>query len=305
MSIKYAILGLLSWQPATGYELKKVFEESSMMYWSGNNNQIYKALLQLQEESLVTSQVIHQDSSPSKKIYTITQEGLQELKVWVLSSPEAPEFKKPFLVQLAWSDLLTDQELSELLSKYEREVRMQLLMEQEKTRRALHTPDRNPREKLLWDMISQNLISSCKNELNWVSELRQRLFENVIIEEKSKMNYQIVETDNKKYIELLSVNAPIHTERDALDLVSLCFENDIYLLMLHYDTLSEDFFKLKTRVAGDILQKLVNYGVKAAAVIPDEIVQKGRFREMALEVNKGQHFRMYESKEEAEKWLTK
>jgi PadR family transcriptional regulator AphA len=304
MSIKYAILGLLSWQPATGYELKKVFEESSMMYWSGNNNQIYKALLQLQEESLVTSQVVHQDSSPAKKIYTITQEGLQALKVWILTSPEAPEFKKPFLVQLAWSDLLTDQELSDLLSKYEREVRIQLLMEQEKTRRALHIPNRNTREKLLWDMISENLISSFKNELNWICELRQKLFENVIIEEKSRMNYQIVETDNKKYIELISVAVPLHTERDALDLVCLCFENDIYLLMLHYDTLSEDFFRLKTKVAGDILQKLVNYGIKTAAVIPDEIIQKGRFREMALEVNKGQHFRMYESKEEAEKWLT-
>lgn len=80
MSISFAILGILSWKPSTGYELKKVFQESSFMYWSGNNNQIYKALLQMQNEGLVNPEVIHQDSAPSKKLYRITKEGLDELK---------------------------------------------------------------------------------------------------------------------------------------------------------------------------------------------------------------------------------
>ena len=43
MSIHHAILGLLSWKPHTGYDLKKVFEDSAFMHWSGNNNQIYRA----------------------------------------------------------------------------------------------------------------------------------------------------------------------------------------------------------------------------------------------------------------------
>lgn len=94
MSIKSAILGILSWKPSTGYELKKIFEDSSFMYWSGNNNQVYKALISMEDEELVTSKVIHQDNSPYKKIYTITEEGLKELKEWVISSPEAPEIKK-------------------------------------------------------------------------------------------------------------------------------------------------------------------------------------------------------------------
>ena len=91
MSIKFAILGLLSWKPSTGYDLKKVFEESSAMYWSGNNNQIYKSLVQLLDEGLVTNEIRHQDSSPSKKVYTITDEGLAELREWTLSLPEAPD----------------------------------------------------------------------------------------------------------------------------------------------------------------------------------------------------------------------
>lgn len=180
MSISFAILGILSWKPSTGYELKKVFQESSFMYWSGNNNQIYKALLQMQNEGLVNAEVIHQDSAPSKKLYRITKEGLDELKKWVLSSPEAPEFKKTFLIQLAWSDVLNNQELNEQLSRYEDTVRVQLLLEQEKSRRSLNSPNRNDRETFLWDMLYQNLISSYQAELDWINQVRQKLFENEV-----------------------------------------------------------------------------------------------------------------------------
>jgi PadR family transcriptional regulator AphA len=59
MSIKLAILGILSWETSTGYDLKKIIEDSSAMYWSGNNNQIYKTLVQLLGEELVTNEVQH------------------------------------------------------------------------------------------------------------------------------------------------------------------------------------------------------------------------------------------------------
>lgn len=303
MSINFAILGILSWKASTGYELKKIFEESSILYWSGNNNQIYKALSQMLNDELVRSEVVHQDNSPSKKIYTITDEGLKELKEWVISTPEAPEIKKTFLVQLAWSNMLSNQELNDLLIRYENELKTQLIMEQEKIRRVLHSPNRNSRESFIWEMISENIISTYNNELNWAKETRQRLLKNQIIEEKEKMNYQIREIDNKKYIELISSTEPLSTENHTLDLIALCWEHETNSLMIHYAAISEDFFKLKTKVAGNMIQKFINYGIKAAAIVPQETIQKGKFKEMAMETNKSNHFRLYESKEEAEKWL--
>jgi DNA-binding PadR family transcriptional regulator len=184
MSIEYAILGILSWRSSTGYELKKIFEDSSFMYWTGNNNQIYKALIKMYEKGLVISKVIHQDSSPSKKIYSITEQGLKLLKEWVKSSPEAPEIKKTFMIQLAWSDMLSSEEINELFTKYENELKIQLVMEQEKNRRALHSPGRSTRECLIWDAISENIISTYNNELNWVQETRKKLLGNQDMEEK-------------------------------------------------------------------------------------------------------------------------
>jgi len=111
--------------------------------------------------------------------------------------------------------------------------------------------------------------------------------------------------ENKKYIELISTTEPLNTENDALNLIALCWEHEVNTIMIHHAALSEDFFKLKTKVAGNIIQKFTNYGVKAAAIIPQDTIQKGRFKEMAMETNKGNHFRLYGSKEEAEKWLLK
>ena len=145
------------------------------MPWSGNNNQIYKALVELLHQGLVTNEVHHQESSPSKKIYTITQEGIEELKKWVLTAPEPPEIKKSFLVQLAWADLLSKDELDSLLAKYEDEIKMQVLFQQEKQRRGNFSPDRTRREKLIWKLIYENIISAYEHELAWVKKFRSEL----------------------------------------------------------------------------------------------------------------------------------
>ena len=47
MTINYTILGLLESGDRSGYDLKKVMQELDFLPWSGNNNQIYKALVYL------------------------------------------------------------------------------------------------------------------------------------------------------------------------------------------------------------------------------------------------------------------
>lgn len=303
MSIKYAILGLLSSKPFTGYEMKKVFEESSVMYWSGNNNQIYKSLIELLNEGLVTSEIKHQETSPSKKIYTITGEGLAELKKWVLSQPEAPEYKKPFLIQLSWADQLSNEELDELTLKYEEEVKIQLLLHQEKKRRGSYSPDRNSREAFLWDCISDNLISSLKGELGWIQGVRRELFEKESVIEKQRLHHTIIEKEGKRYIELLSVPAPLCTEQDALDLITLCAENDTNLLLLHYNAFDEGFFRPRAGMAGMMLQKFSNYYVKAAVVMPLDCADQSGSKGLAVKISRNNNFQCFETRESAEGWL--
>jgi len=188
MSIEYAILGLLSWRPLAGYDIKKMFAGSAAFYWSGNNNQIYTALVKLHENGLVTREIEIQEDSPSRKIYSITAKGQTELKNWLRSEPEPPELKNTFLVQLAWADQLGSEELDMLLEKYEAEVQMQVSMLQTQKQQKNISPSgkvrdayinaslaRTPREVVLWTMIQENSISFYENELKWVRKLRKQL----------------------------------------------------------------------------------------------------------------------------------
>ncbi len=175
MSIKYAILGFLSWTPLTGYDLKKLFEEAAVFHWSGNNNQIYKALVELHNDGLLTLEVQPQADRPPRKIYTITERGMAALRAWLLSAPELPQVKQTFLVQLAWADQLSPPELEALLNQYDEELRVQLLMFQTHRERGKVSPRRTTREAYLWDMLMDNWIAYYENERRWLERLRAGL----------------------------------------------------------------------------------------------------------------------------------
>lgn len=174
MSIKYAILGFLSWRPMTGYELKKLFAESATLNWSGNSNQIYTTLVELHKEDLVSLEIHPQEAHPSRKVYTVTEKGLAELKSWALSTPEPPVQKNAFLIQLMWAAQLDSEEVDSLLEKYEKKVHTQLLLFQACDQRK-DFPQRTPRETFLWNMISENWISFYEKELHWVRTVREEL----------------------------------------------------------------------------------------------------------------------------------
>lgn len=117
------------------------------------------------------------------------------------------------------------------------------------------------------------------------------------------MDYRIVNKNDKRYIEYTSNGKKISSEEDVLDIIGSCMEHRCNYVMLHYEVFSEDFFNLRTGLAGIMLQKLINYNIRAAAIIANEEKIKGRFGEMVFEVNKGNDFRVFKDVTEAENWL--
>jgi hypothetical protein len=73
-------------------------------------------------------------------------------------------------------------------------------------------------------------------------------------------------TDNKIIAELTDENFIISNAQDALDLMGNLGLYDCNRIIIHERNLHKDFFHLKTRLAGDILQKFSNYQVKLAIV---------------------------------------
>lgn len=117
------------------------------------------------------------------------------------------------------------------------------------------------------------------------------------------MNYQVITHNQNKYISCSTENNSITTVQDILDLVAACGENETFLVMLFAENFTPDFYNLRTGLAGDILQKFVNYHIKTAAILPPEKVGQGKFYEMVLEANRGTSFHVFNDRENAEKWL--
>ena len=168
MSLYHAILGFLSRQPLTGYDLKKLFADSDLLYWSGNNNQIYRTLVQLHQEQLVTVTVEHQADKPSRKVYSITGPGREALRLWLLSPPELPQLRQPMLIRLLWSELLAPAELDGVLAAYAEELRVKQLMLQTQAGRSAPAG-------WLPLQVNAHWLAFYAQEQAWVAALRQQL----------------------------------------------------------------------------------------------------------------------------------
>ncbi len=72
MSLDYAILSFLNFAPMSGYDLKKLFDDSINHFWSATQSHIYRALGQMETRGWITHETIDQERHPNKKVYSIT-----------------------------------------------------------------------------------------------------------------------------------------------------------------------------------------------------------------------------------------
>ncbi len=86
MSVRQAILGLLSDGPLHGYELKQLYEHRLVPGGQLNFGQVYTSLDRLNRDGLVVSDHVARAGSPDRKVYSLTAAGQAALAEW-LSTP--------------------------------------------------------------------------------------------------------------------------------------------------------------------------------------------------------------------------
>lgn len=95
----YVLLGLLSHEPMTGYEIKKRLDTSLRFFWGGSFGSIYPTLNQLEKEGKVTKE--NTSSNGREKIsYSITETGRADLKEWLEKPTEKDEIRYETLLKL-------------------------------------------------------------------------------------------------------------------------------------------------------------------------------------------------------------
>ncbi|NLT12101.1 MAG: DUF4180 domain-containing protein [Clostridiaceae bacterium] len=92
----------------------------------------------------------------------------------------------------------------------------------------------------------------------------------------------------------------IDSIEDALDfMASAMFRYDSGAIVFHSDCLHRDFFDLKTRFAGEVLQKFSNYNIRLAIVGDFRRYPGQALKDFIYECNQGQHIFWVDSIEDA------
>jgi DNA-binding PadR family transcriptional regulator len=86
MSVRHALLGLLSEGPKYGHQLRQEFEASTGDVWPLNVGQVYTTLQRLERDGLVESDDAIAEGP--QRDYRITAEGSRELSDWLQTPPD-------------------------------------------------------------------------------------------------------------------------------------------------------------------------------------------------------------------------
>ena len=106
MALAHTILAALGNESYSGYDLWKKFSTSIKCYWQASQQQIYRELGKLEKEGAIASEIIPQEGRPDKKVYRITELGVEKLKSWLLEPAEPMAIREEILVKVIASELM-------------------------------------------------------------------------------------------------------------------------------------------------------------------------------------------------------
>ncbi len=121
-----------------------------------------------------------------------------------------------------------------MLSQYEEEIRGCLLIEENKLSNSTFVSTQINREKIIWDSIYENVLSSYRHELEWILETKKAIeeFENeqssdnepTFLEDTHRIPFEVVTKASGSYILLSGNHKSLQQEQDAIDLTSQLLE---------------------------------------------------------------------------------
>jgi PadR family transcriptional regulator AphA len=83
MSLRHALLALLTAEPMTGYDLVKSFRASASLVWHAPDSQIYPELRKMEGEGLIRGTDLPRGELTTKRQYAITEVGLSAFRTWM------------------------------------------------------------------------------------------------------------------------------------------------------------------------------------------------------------------------------
>jgi len=119
------------------------------------------------------------------------------------------------------------------------------------------------------------------------------------------MDIKTHEISNTKIAEVVSDKMIIQSAQDALDLLGNMYYQDFDKMVIYEENIMAEFFDLKTKIAGEILQKFSNYRVQLAIVGDFSKYESRSMQDFIFESNKTRQVNFTKTLAEALEKLSK
>jgi hypothetical protein len=94
-----------------------------------------------------------------------------------------------------------------------------------------------------------------------------------------------------RVVELQADGAPLRNDRDAVDVIAAAAEHHPDVIVIPAERLDEEFFHLRTGIAGQVVQKFLTYGLRIVIVgnLSKRLQESSALRDFVYECNSGSH----------------
>ena len=99
-SSREVLLGLLTVEPMSGYDLGQSIRASIGFFWNESYGQIYPNLKKLAAAGMVTAKAEKQKGKPDRQVYSITPRGRARLEKWLAVEPQPEVPRNELLLKL-------------------------------------------------------------------------------------------------------------------------------------------------------------------------------------------------------------
>ncbi|WP_028922204.1 PadR family transcriptional regulator [Pseudonocardia acaciae] len=120
MSLRHALLAVLTAEPMTGYDLVKQFDGSVAYVWSAPNSQIYPELRRMERDGLLDVRVLPRGDRAEKRMYAINDAGLAELHRWLRDPTTYAAERDPYRLRAAHFEFSTYEDARQQLTAHVR-----------------------------------------------------------------------------------------------------------------------------------------------------------------------------------------
>jgi DNA-binding PadR family transcriptional regulator len=110
----YVILGMVSREPRSGYEIKALVDDTTRFFWAASYGQIYPELKRLSESGLVQGSDVPRGER-KRTVYAITKDGRRALEDWLRQPPQTVEMREEGLLKLFFAGVLPPEQAAATL----------------------------------------------------------------------------------------------------------------------------------------------------------------------------------------------